>query len=451
MVETRGIIANIPVTHTPPIDTSYAITTVRDTIEYAQGETEDLKLRLESLQDEMLALIKDFDPATANAKLSSVNYDKPGFGSLKQFQEIVLNTLWPTGTPIKPTLENFGIIDWSITEPIPPKMLEKYFSFRAGEYSSEIRAAIVASALRGIADEGSGLTELAHGAILSRERNARLRNQASATRDAMHNAGASGIRVSARNGQLSAIQAEGLKAQIHADQASLDLVTKLDWEYTVRAREFNLNYGIELEKMFSGEFDSSETRRFDAGKAEFDLAIEAGKLNVDVYREKWQGIVSSTQRIVAMIDGKSALNKNKTDQYIAELDGKKAAVDAVAAENSAKLQQRQLEIQTEQQKVGLVAAQRQENRADAQFDFQQELAQIEKELQVFGINLDGYKAGADLSESVLGTLSKVIAQFAASVVGIRSASASMGFNGGESKSHSISEGASLNESYSDPA
>lgn len=449
MTENAGVI----VTHNDrlepfDVNTDLAKTAVDEAFSHAENEAYHLRGDLKKLQKDLLNLIDNFDPEVISTAFSKIQYDKTNFPSWKEFADLVLNAAWPKDTPVKPKLEDIGEIDWSIVEPPTPKTLETYFSFTPGEYSSKIRATLISNTLRDLVSGGNGLSESAYNAILNREKRLRLKNQSETLRDAMHAIGESGISITDRNGQATAVISSIFRAQIHADQNSLDNIVAQDFEYSVRAKEFSHNLALEIEKLLSGEFDASESRRFEASRAEYELLIQTVEQNITLYREKWQGIVAKTQYVVSLIEGKTSINKNKTDMYVAEWDGRKSATEAIASENSAKLQQRGLEISNQQARFSTVAIARQENRADAEFELRQKLAELENEIRVAGINLDGYKSGADLKAGVLGNLAKIVAQVTASTIGIMNTSASMSFSGSDSQSKSTTQSKSLSESYS---
>jgi hypothetical protein len=430
------------------IDTQAARTEVEETFGYVQKEVATLKSKLDSIENGMLDLIKNFEVKDIDAELEKIDWDKVNFPTPRDFVEVVLNKAWPTSVPVKPILEDFEGLDFSYIEPIPPEAFEGYFSFTEHPYSSEIRAQLVANVLKNLVDGGTGLSQLAHGAIIDRERTGRLRNQSSTMRDAMHAVGALGVRVTGRNGQASAVIAEVFKAQTHADQDALNLITEKDYELTVRSKEFSETLATELEKLFSGEWDSSENRRFEAGKAEFELSYRSVEFNLEIYKQKGEWIRTKVDVLKRKAEAISAKNESLTRQYVAEWDGHKSNVDAVASENSSKIELRKLDVETYRTEVEAAASQQAANLQGAQFDFQQMLSEIDTELKVHSINTDGYKTEADLKNAVLGTLSKIIAQVVASTIGVMNASASMGFSGSEGKSSSVSNSASISENHS---
>lgn len=415
----------------------------------SQGSVVQLKTQLADIQSQLLALINNYNPAKLSSSLDKIDYDKAAFPNVPYYVEVLLNNAWPTDKPIKPQLDDIGPIDWSVTEPPTPKALETFFNHIPSSYSSELRAQLTLNMLNDLKNGGNGIPEHVYAALINKERDTRLRQQDEALREAMKAAGGRGFGITEEDGRYSSILSEMYRAQVHADQNAHNNIVALDYEYTVRAKEFSHNLSTELERLFSSDFNLSEGRRLEVSRLEYQLTLEGNKQAIELYIAQWQGIVSKTERLIAHIDGVSALNKNKTDIYTAQWDGYSANVAGVAAENQAKLQQRSLQLQNKQLEVGLTATQRQENRADAEFDLKQELAELNAELQEFGINLDGYKSGADLTASVLGTISKVLGQLTASTLATTGSTATMSFRGGESVSHSKSWAANLSESYPD--
>jgi len=443
MVTLRGAFAQVP--SDIGVDPGIPRRDVLDVFSFVQNTYAERVKSIDDLHKMMIDLAKDFDLADVEAELQKVYVTPTTFPTAPSFAKLVLNSRWPKSVPNKPQLQNYGSLDFDYIDPIPPKLMEESFSWSGEPYSSEMRLVLIASIINDIAN-GTSLTPAVHAALLDREQNRRKINQASALRDAVHAGGANGCRLP--DGQMAAIIAEVFKNQDKLDQDALNLVTEQDYSTAQRNKEFVHTLGVELEKVMLGEWDSWEARSLESAKVEFEFAFRAVDQAIQVYLAKWQGIEIQASAFKARIEAITSKNKGLNDQYIAEWDGYRANVDAAGAENIAKVQIRGLEIDTWKAEISAAATEQQSKLAEANFEFQQLLAKIEVDLKVAGINIEGFKAEADLREKILETLGQQVSQLIASIIGAMNASASESFGSSESQSHSLSDSASIGESYS---
>lgn len=442
----RGQIAQVP--DDLDVSTGAAKNSAVDIIAFVQNKYQDLLSQNEAIYSDLISLIKNFELPDASVTLAKVGVDPVTYPSAKAWGNLVLNSSWPKDLPLKPSLEDFGDINFEYIEPLPPGEFNASFSFVGKEYSSELRTALAAAIYNEIVNGGYGLPPNVHAALIDKERNARLRNQAAQTKEALQVTGESGFVLGMGSPAQKGVIAEVAKAQAYADQDSLNAITEIDFNTYQRNKEFFHSLAVELEKIRSGEWDSSEQRRFEAGRIEFELALRAVEVNLEVYLKKWDSIKIKSEALKTRIEAIASANKSKTDQYIAEYDAYRAQVEAVGAENTSKVQIRGIEVDTWAKEVEAVARQDNSFLQRAEFDLKQLLAEIDTELRVHGINTEGYKAEGDLKAAILEALSKITAQVTASTIGAMNASASMGFSGSESVSRSLSDSASVSESYS---
>lgn len=446
--ETRGLAAEIPNAGSLSIDTGDAKKQTADVIEFIQNKYDDLLGQLETLQGDLADIAKNFNIKDINTFLQKVPVSPVSYPSAKDWGEIILNTAWPTNQPVKPTLRDFGNLDYKYLEPVPPEAFKGSFAWIGEPYNSELRSTLATAIYNELVNGGWGMPQSVYAALIDREQATRLRNQAKQVRDEMLATGQTGFVLGMGSPAQKGILAEASKARIYADQDGLNAITEIDYRYYQQNKEFFHSLALELEKLRSGEWDSGENRRFEADRATFEFALQAVNTNLEVYLKKWDGIRIGAETLKTKIEAIATENKAKTDQYTAEHEANKTQSEAIAAENTSKVQIRGIEVDTWAKEVDAKYKQQVVNLQEAEFEFKQILSEVDLELRKHGINTDGYKAEGDLKTGVLDALSKITAQVVASTIGAINASASMGFSGSESVRYGLSDSASLSESVS---
>lgn len=443
----RGAEARIP--EDIGISTGAAKDDVENVINYAQTKTDDMLGKLEDIRTALTDLMKNFDVKDISTNIGKVNYNKINFPGSKAWAEIDLNKNWPKDLPIKPQFKNFGNLDFEYILPVSPEELKASFSWKGEEYESQNQQKLFVEIYNFFAGgTQGGLPIKVHEAILSKEKNARLRNQAKQMRTAMMAAGENGFFYGQGSPATNGLIAEMLKAQVYADQDALNELTRLDYESARKDREFFLSLSVDIEKLMSDRWSQEEERRLEADKFASDFLIKVKEQALAVYLGKVEGILKEADIFKTKIEAISANNKALSDQYLAEFEGYGKQVDAVASENTSKVQIRGIEVDTWFKKVQAATAQQSASLAGAEFDFRQLLAKVENDLKVHQINTEGYKIESELKSSINTAIAKIFAQATASIIGTINATATLGFRGAETKTHTLTDSARFSESLS---
>lgn len=430
------------------INTGAAKKAVEDVIGTVFEEYYELRSETAELTKALTELAEEFDVPDIKTQVQKVIPGPVTYPSPRDFGELVLNSAWPKELPIKPSFEYFGDLNFEYLEPVPPKEFEGSFSWKGEKYNSELRTALVASIYNEIVNGNYGLPQNVYDALIDKERNTRLRQQAEQMSDALAASGESGFILGMGSFAQRGIVAGLTRAQAYADQEALNAVTEIDFNFHQRNKEFFHTLALDTEKALADEWDSSEQRRFEADRATFELALKTVQVNLEAYLKKFDGIKIKADVFKVKIDAISAKNKAKTDQYIAEFDAYKSQVEAVGAENASKVQIREIEVETWAKEVDAVAQKDRSLIERARLEFDQIRNEIENALRVQGVNIEGLKASADLKAAILEALAKMSNQAAASLIGAISASASLGFTGAESLRRSLSDTATVSENAS---
>jgi hypothetical protein len=411
--------------------------------EYAQ-----LRSETDTLTKALVELAEDFDIPDINAQAKKVSVDPVTYPSARNFGELVLNSAWPKELPIKPNFKEFGDLNFECLEPVPPEEFEGSFSWKGEQYNSELRTALTASIYNEIVNGNYGLPSNVFQTLIDKERNARLRQQAEQMRDALSASGESGFILGmgsyAQRGIIAGIE----KAQVHADQDALNAVTRIDFDFHQRNREFFHTLALDADRVFSEELNSSEQRRFEADRATFELGLKAVQVSLETYLKKFDGIKIKAEVFKTKNEAIESENRSKKDMFLGEIEAYAKQVDAVGAENASKVQIRGMSIEQWAKEVDATAKEDQSKIARARFEFDQIRNEIETELRVQGVNIEGFKTSADLKAAILEALAKMSNQAAASLIGAISAGASLGFTGSESLQRSLRDSASVTENAS---
>ena len=224
----RGTVVLIP--DDLDVNTGAAKSATIDSISFIQNKYEALLARNEALLDSLVNLGKNFDVPDVKTALEKVSVTPVTYPSARSWAQIVLKEAGISELPLKPPLDDFGELDFNFIEPVPPSEFNASFSWVGSEYSSETRTALAAAIYNELVNGGYGLPSNVHAALIEKERNARLRNQASQVREALNATGNSGFVLGMGSPAQRGIIAEATRAQVHADQDSLNAITAIDFE-----------------------------------------------------------------------------------------------------------------------------------------------------------------------------------------------------------------------------
>lgn len=320
--------------------------------------------------------------------------------------------------PNKPTI-SFN----NITAPTIPNITipEGTFSYVDSTYVSSLIDAIKTNLLSIVINGGSGLGEEYETALWERSK-ARMNDEFDRRRiqtiESIANAG-----WDIPGGALAAMTQNVENDREHQmDQINRDITTK-DAELAHEAWKFATQYGIEIEKLTSDNFNKKQQRALDAAKAltealtlEFRLQIEHINALIAVYK--------------AQTDIEAIKIDSQTKVYMAEIDGYRGYVGAVADKARAE--------------ATVIQANASYNAAISEVLVKQEEAKMQGQINEANLALEKLKSVANVTSALassLATAMHVSASIGDSVS--RTTSNSYGYN------TSITNTATLGESHSE--
>jgi len=183
--------------------------------------------------------------------------------------------------------------------------------------------------------------------------------------------------------------------------------------------------------------------------------LSGQKLQLECYSEQanaYGKLVSAAATAVQAEATKAGIvsdsNKNKIALYQVELDATKVELQRMIAELDAAVKTAATQIQQYDSTVKGVSALNEARRGLAALDYQAWGTKANVALEEAKLALSTKETKAKLAETAMATQAQVASQLAASAMGSRHASASIGFSGSNSNSNSFNQTFMTTESYS---
>jgi len=183
--------------------------------------------------------------------------------------------------------------------------------------------------------------------------------------------------------------------------------------------------------------------------------IAANKTRVDLYQAQAGAFATqvSAQKVVADIAAVRAgvadsSNKGKISLYQAGLDGSKVELSRMTAELDAALRTAATQIQLYDSKTKSVASENEAKRGLSALQVQEWTANLNTLVEQARLSLQYAQTMADLAQKAQIAAAQTASQLAASALGSRHASASVGYSGSDSNSNSFNTSYNYNESES---
>jgi hypothetical protein len=248
----------------------------------------------------------------------------PGSLTLPGFTGIVFNPV--------PALPPVPTINTDHDEPEEPTAPTTNMEHTVGVYTSEVRTALIAKILDGIANPGTGIPASVETAL--HERN--LERQRVANEKAM-DMGVEELSSRALSFPQYAVDAlvneiaKEVDKQAHNSSNEIEIAMA---DLAQKNAHFMIEQGGKLEDILAKAFETYETLSLDAKKAIADFVLRKYAEMVAAYKSKWEGISSMLRAKVDAANVVVAQHNALIAGFRAETDGKIAQVDMISKERS---------------------------------------------------------------------------------------------------------------------
>jgi hypothetical protein len=413
--------------------------------EYARNLTETMQSDLAKVISDLGGIVETFNPPQVDADVDLTDVEGPSFPLPIDLDDLKLNTNWPEDYPIMDNLMDYGDLDFSFLEPIPPEEVDGSFDWQASEYTSDLWEALFTKVYNGLITGGTGLTTEVHSAILERGKEARRQNQEREYSRALNAVGARGFDLP--SGAVAGMQLAVFKEYSKLDQDELNLVIIKDFDLAIEMTKFFITSAISMEQMLRDAFNNAENRSLEAVKAAKDFILKVYSENVRLYLAKWEGIKLKFEAIKTKVDAISSYNDGAITVFEKGWDAIKTQTEAIASENKSKIDVQSAELANQQIKVDTVAKEWAVIINKAQLEIQQVTLEIDALFREAGLELDAISKQSDLATQIAEAIGKMVVQVMASALGTVNTSVSDSHSINEGLSESWAHGESLSESH----
>jgi hypothetical protein len=415
--------------------------------DYAKNLAGEMQKELQDSIEDLKDVLDAYSPTTPDIETNLPDIEGPAFPPPLVLEDLVLNDRWPTDYPATPNLLDYGDLDFSFLEPIPPDEIDLSFDWQEGEYTSEIWNALFTRVYNEIVSGHHGLTQEVYDAVLAHEREARRINQDREYRKALDSVGSKGFNLP--GGMVAGLQAELFRERAKLDQDALNSLMIKDFDVAVDMTKFYLSLGLDMEKLLRAAFDAAQNRGLAATKAAKEFIVKAYSENVKLYLAKWDGIKAKLEALKIKVSAITEHNTGLLDAFDKHWSGIETQVKAIASENTSKIAVQDSQIRNQALKVDTIAKQWTSILQKATAELAQIKLEIDTTLALANIELEAYDKQANLAERITEAIAKISAQAMASALGTinTSVSESHSVTAARSESWGHSESASESHAY----
>jgi len=389
------------------------------------------------------SFVPDFGPLEdplGNLKKRPLNLILPALPNAPDLT-VKLNNKWPVWAEGDPHIRT---VDPSVPydDPIAPNPLDQSFIYTAGEYSSDLIEPLQKALLKDLVEGGTGFTEMAYDAVLSRESESRrkINNRRRVAVDRI--CGAGSLMPCGFTTELKLQVEEDI---FRADKDSLHAVLIKDFEITDQNTRLTKELITRLEEMLRSHYINEENLLFNIASTTKEIVLKIYDFNLQKYLADWEGVKLKLEAKRLEVENIIAINKNETDVYIAKADIFDSRIKAIASENEARTDSAKAKASIYNSQVNGVVAQINALIQEVDIHLKDHLADLQTVLGKEGLKLDAFTSEQGLRANVSTATGQILAQAVASAFGMVNTAAS--YSG--SNNHSMGHSYHLSSSQSD--
>ncbi|CAG36724.1 hypothetical protein [Desulfotalea psychrophila] len=421
-------------------------TEITDIIDSTTAYADAMKTKVDTALLNLETALGEYDPATSIVNVNIPGIDAPEYPPMPNFPALVLDDSFPADIGDPPVFEELGDIDFSFIAPVPPSKVDVSFDYTQHEYTSEMWQALFSKVHAAILEEGPGLSDATHLAMVQREQESRRLSQDREYRKTLDAVGSRGFELP--SGQVAAMQINFSAEIMKRDQDALNTITIKDFEMAFDYKKFAITTGTQLEQLLREAFENREGRNVEIQKATTDYLLRAYEQNVKLYLAQWEGIKISLEALVSKIKGITEYNDGLVRIYLGQAEVYKSKIESITSKNRGLVDVRQSEITIYTAEIDAVSKQYQMLIEEAKMGLEASKLKVTQAIENEKINLQAYMNKESLAERIGEAVASVSAQSLASALGAVNTSISHGYQGSERKGETWSYGGSLSESHS---